>query len=133
MQLLYYGEYSDLHLIEDQAMESFNNVLKHSKIEHRITCALHMLEIIVEYNVGHPKIIDALQNQILFKTVHDSMYMITKVVTAGRKSDYFSDKFYDILFQYALNMLPNRSSSQAVELIKVFENKRAYIEEFTRK
>ena len=61
------------------------------------------------------------------------MYMITKVVTAGRKSDYFSDKFYDILFQYALNMLPNRSSSQAVELIKVFENKRAYLEEFTRK
>jgi len=59
--------------------------------------------------------------------------MIIKVVTCARKSDYFSDHFYDTLFQHSLNILPDRSSSQAVELIKVFENKRAYLEEFTRK
>ena len=52
LQLLYYGEI-DCHKLEDKAMGAFRNLLQYSKIERRTGYALHILELIVEYNVGN--------------------------------------------------------------------------------
>ena len=71
MQLLYWGETNDTHLIEEEAIQSFKNILDHSKIERRATNYVWFIQLIVERGIGHPGIIKALEDQLMFKTIHD--------------------------------------------------------------
>lgn len=92
-----------------------------------------ILEQIVEFNIGHPKIIEIIEHQIVFGSIINYMSDIIRIVSAGQKCNFFSERFFDNLFYHALKILPKTHSSEAVKLVKLFDEKRTYLEEFTEK
>ena len=45
----------------------------------------------------------------------------------------FSKRFFDIIFQKALNLIPFIPASEVVKIIKVFEDRADYLSQFTSK
>jgi len=87
--------------------------------------------MIVERNLAHPLLLESFEHIILHKCIFERLEDICKLVEIGKKSDLFSDRFYDILFQKALSILPNAPSNDVVLLIKVFGDRQDYLKEFT--
>jgi hypothetical protein len=59
---MYYGEENDCASLEDKAMHAFSSILKMSKIEKRIKNVMILMEVVVEKNLGHPRIIEAIEH-----------------------------------------------------------------------
>ena len=114
-------------------MDAFRNLLQHSKIERRTGYALHILELIVDYNIGNSSIVEAIEHQLIYETIFDTTLGISRTIRAALKCNFFSELFYDSLFQQSLTLLPKESTNSTVELLREFEHKRDYIEEVIQK
>ena len=87
-----------------------------------------LLEKIIEYNVRHPLIIEALEHQVIFNAKLDRVVEICRIVEQAKKSgDMFSKRFFDIIFQKGLNLIPTLPASDVVKIIKVFEDRADYV------
>ena len=124
---MYYGEANDCVLLESKAMDAFVSMLKLSKLERKSRNVIMLLEIIVEYNIGHPRIVEAIENHIIFNTHIDFIDDIVRFTTVGKQSEFFSERFYDAIFRTGIKLLPTRPSSETVKLIKVFADKKNYL------
>ena len=52
----------------------------------------------VENNIGKTRIIDVIENQLLYKTVHENTFAIARIMRSALKCDFFTDDFYEVLF-----------------------------------
>ncbi len=129
---MFHGEAHDIHAIQEQAIQAWQEVLKLAKLEHRGKIVLLMQEMIVEKNIGIPSLVKAFEHHVLHNVLIESLSDIYTYVEVGRKSEFFSDRFYDILFEKALNILPNSPSNEVVKLIKVYGDRQDYLKEFTK-
>ena len=127
IRLLYYGDANVDPGLEDQAMAAFANILKMSKVERRPRNVALLMEFVVEHEMANPKIIEAIENQVLFNSYWDFAIDIVSFMTIenGKPSKLFSPRFYDALFMQALQLMPNKPSADIVRMAKVFEDRRA--------
>ena len=84
--------------MEPKAIDAFKNIMRHSKIERRTGYALHILEMIVDHNIGNMRMVEAVENQMIYESVHETTLSISRTIRAALKCDFFSDLFYDSLF-----------------------------------
>jgi hypothetical protein len=52
----------------------------------------------VEKNMGLPPLVKAFEHHILHNMIFENLAEIPPFVEIGKKSELFSDRFYDILF-----------------------------------
>ena len=81
---MYYGEENECANIEEKAMDAFANILKQSKIERRVKNLTNLVEICVEHNIGHPRIIQAIENQTISNPFMDRIDDLIELTTVGR-------------------------------------------------
>ena len=130
-RILYYGENNDVASIEQKGIDALKSILKLARISEQCMNLVRLLEVIVECNIGNPKILELMEHQVLFGSVIKFMTDVVRFVDVAQKSEFFSDRFYDTLFFNSLKLMPTSSTAETVSMIKSFENKRAFLEELT--
>ena len=130
---MYWREKNDCSELMARAVDSFEQVLLASKLEHRVRLVNLLMDIVVENGIDHPRIIESFENLVGLRCNMVMMNDISNLVQTGRKCNKFSERFFDQLFQYALKLLPVSGSADVVTLLKTFSDRQAYVEQFTSK